>query len=273
MNADDYLNDDLLDVKEEIETILKYAKKANVEIKDIEKRILTLNYFEADKDNFKYKRRHGKLDYFNMANYGGVCMPFTDFNNNINDIVILIASEYKNNPLYKVHELLHFFSTNINHKRKIICGIDDYDISNFSRSGIVAINEGLTDYFTFKICGNYYNNEYLNFNDLDMTTHKYYYSTLLINLLARNKKAEYKLFNAYINNDVEYIYNELYKNFGFSKLKIEYLFERGEIYAEEKEDKIGLEIYLDDIKDLLNFYSNVNKEDNDFASNYLTLFD
>lgn len=260
----------------EIGRILKYAAKNECKIKKLPEKFKSLNYFIADCKNYRYRRKYGRLNYFNMASCEGVCIPFVN-DDVIEDIVIIINEKNKDNPLYVTHELLHFLSTNLNEQKELVSGIDNYDSYNYLRSGTVAVNEGLTDYFAYKICGNYYDEKYFDFGCKEKRVHQYHYSTLLVNLLAlEDKDNESKLFNAYINNDIEYIYDTLYKAFGLNRNKIEYLFERGEEFALDKSDEIGYRIYLEDIEEVIkyyynNYYSKKNKDVN-FVENYLNLF-
>ncbi len=273
-----YLDGDLEEVKQSLIFLVKYARKANCKIKNFDEKLKTLNYFIADEKDYVYKRRHGKVDYFNMRDCGAICLPFLDYNDNLEDVVIIINESYKDNPLYKMHELLHFVSMKNNDRGEFLCGIQDFSLINsISQAGRIAINEGITDFFAYKICGKYYNEKYLNFMDLDQLSHKYYYSTLLINLFVYNDKiAENKLFNAYIQNDVDYIYSELCKSFGLNKTELENLFERAEVYSLDIEDKVGLEIFREDIKRVIkHYYYNVyrkKRSDVKFIDRYLNRF-
>ena len=267
--------EDVNDVLDEVSQILKYASKNDYKFLDLPTRLKRLNYLVADCDDYYYKRRHGRLDIFNMSSCKGVCIPFVNYDNVIDDIVIIISKGNDKNPLYVVHELLHFFSTNVNKKRQLICGIDNFDVCNGTRKGIIAINEGFTDYFAYKVCGNYYDKKYFKFDSTDEKVHKYHYSTLLINLAAYNNlELEKNLFKAYMTNNTEYIYSILEKSFGINRDKIEYLFERGEDYADNKLDDVEIKVYLKDVEKVIKYYyDNIyNNDDPDFVDNYLKLF-
>lgn len=265
-------------VKKEISKILEYAEKMNCEIKNIPKRLNTLNYFVTGDMYFEYKRRHSKeSEIIDMYLFNGICIPYVNNNNVIDDIVVIVSKENKNNPQCVIHELLHFLSTNLNAKNEIICGIDNFEAPTFIRRGMVAINEGLTDYFAYKICGNYYDPKYFKFRYTKEDEKTYYYSTLLINLIAyEDLEMESKLFNAYINNDIEYIYSSLEKAFGINRNKLLNIFNSGEEYAVDKSDVTGYKNYLEDIKEIIKYYyDNVyskKQKDLDFVENYLKLF-
>ena len=258
--------------EEFVNAIIKFGADKGYTFTNTEERFQTLNYVVTDSDKCEFETKNGELQSITLDS-NGLCMPFVDDNNNITDRVVIVSKEHQNDPLYVVHELLHFFSTNMDEEKGLISGVDNFGISD----GVVAINEGLTDYFTYKISGNYFNKKDLDLGCGDKEFHNYHYLILLINLLTyEDNELEDKIFNAYMNNDTECIYTELQNAFGLNRNAIEYLFERAEYYLDDQLDEIDKEIFLEDIEKVVNFYYNnvysKKCEDPDFVDNYLKLF-
>lgn len=279
-----YLDGDLEKIqKEATDTILYIQQRTNkIKDNDIVSKLYKLNYYETSYDYFAFKTRSG-LKRLVEVDAGGICMPVLEkVDIEIRDIVIIISNEYKNNSLYKIHELLHMLSIkNIilnKRKRDIPCGIDVFKEFAYEDPGIIALNEGITDYFAHEICKEVYSKKFGYYKGASGRMHRYYFSILLISLLCYSEKKKNKLLEAYLTNNKEYVFKELQKCFGRNLEEILYLLERAEIYTKPCTNKNEFIAFRNDLLDIVDYYyDNIYKpnvgENKAFVDDFLSKFE
>ncbi|MEG2712136.1 MAG: hypothetical protein RR988_03840 [Clostridia bacterium] len=270
-----YLDNIIKMAKKETIDLFLYLQEKGIDIKCILDKANKLNYYVTDDEYFIFNTRSGVKAYYHMES-GGVFVPLVDAKY-ITDFVIIIQKDLKDDPSYILHELLHFVSTkDVTCVRGIPSGIcvfaEEKDADARMRN--ISINEGITDYFAYTICADLYDNSYRYFLEKGYMLHRYYYSALLINLLAlESKEKKNRLLKAYVNNDERYVFKEIKRCFNLSKNEARYLFDLGEsvILDENIDERNEFEKI---VKTLIKFYYyNVfPKEDKDFESRNFELF-
>ena len=247
------LKNNLKAINKEAEAVISYLKERNIEVKDLELKLNKLEVLTPNRGNITLSSKRITTNvYFNG---GGYYTPlYSGYTERIDRYFICIEKSYLEYVEYKVHEFLHFISTNDLVKRKIKCGIAP--INNKSE-GLEAINEAITDFYTFRICGKAFDEKFYRLYAESPDESSYYYPTLLINLLVFGSGYKKdKLLKAYINNDSKYVFDEIKECFGLSKQEAIKLFGDLIKFYYNRKDK-GLKKSLQkDIKKVVNFYYN-----------------
>lgn len=244
------------EIKKEIIGTVNYLKEHGCTLPSLEAKLEKLNYYEITKGKFNFVTKSGINYVVDLTNGGGYYTPVVRKDSNIiDDYVICLEKVYCDSPEYIVHELLHFLSTKDVREEKIKCGIVNFNSTNYIEEGLEAINEGITDFFTFRICGKCFNSKYYRLYSSIPEETPYYYATLLINLLvfgSRYKKD--KLLKAYIENDDKYIFKEIQKCFGLSKGEAKKIFAEVVKYYYNPKDKVLKNKLKKEIKQVVNYY-------------------
>lgn len=266
--------------KEAVDTIL-FLQDNEIYLESLFQKLQKLNYFENYKNKFWYTSKSGIKMNMNLTGVSGYHTPFVKYTSNqIEDYVIFINKNYSNLPENKVHEFLHFLSTEDKKANKICdtkikTGITFLGCNFKDDAGIIAINEAITQYYTFRICGKCYDKKYYRLYNKGPEEQPYYYPMLLIKMLVFGNNSKKKdLLEAYIDNDREYVLNEICKNFGLNRKNAANLFLRAQNYSYDKTLKEGLK---KDIKKVVhNYYArqsqNFKNKYNDFEQKTLKSF-
>ena len=247
-----YFEEELKYLKKEFKAILSYLNKFNIKIKDLDKKLELLNFYITDEQVFSFFARNGNEYVIQIGDVYAACAPV--ITNDLDEIAIICSSKCLEKNYIKIHELFHFITMNYE-KGYVKVGVEKYNENTKRNIGIECINEGIAEYFSIRIykkMDKKLYNEYINSEDI---FNSYYYLRLLIELLCyKDRLLEEKLLKAVINNDSEYIFKMLCESFGITLNELLNLFERANIYAIDKKDKVGYEIFLEDIYNVIKYY-------------------
>ena len=272
-----YLDGNLKRIQREGTDTIMYLLEKGIYIDNIKEKIYRLNYYEFTKSIFFFETKAGIKECIDVRKGGGQFIPLLRRESSrIDDFIILIEDKCSNSPEYKVHEFLHFLSTEDSmmfnlFRRKIRTGVTSFEYNKNLDDGLEAINEAITDFFTFRICGKYYNDRYYKLYSENEEESPYYFPTLLINLLVfDNEIKKTKLLKAYINNDSRYVFNEIKNNFGLDKKEAKNLFTRSMNYYFDKSLKYTLR---KDVECIIEFFCKHHGEKySNFKNMYLQNF-
>ena len=258
-NINHYFKGNLKNIQKEAIDTISYLYEQNCSLKKLPCKLSKLNYYENKIGKYNFTTSSGIRYNIDLRDGGGNFTPLIAKNSPIiNDYLIYIEKKYAKFPEYKVHELLHFLSTQdlegtnlrLSNVKSGIIYLSPKDIND---SGLLAINEAITDFFAFRICAKKYNRKYYKLYNNFPEENPYYYPILLINLLVfASGYKKNNLLKAYINNDTNYVFNEIKLKFGLNKNEAKALFaEASDYFYSRKEFKKQLQ---KDIKKVVKFY-------------------
>lgn len=249
---EDHFETKLNCLKKEFRAILSYLNKFNIKINDLDRKLELLNFYIADEEEFLFTATNGNMYFMLLDDSCAACAPI--ITDDLDEIAIICLKKSFQKKYIIIHELFHFITMNYE-KGYIKVGVEKYNESTNKDIGIECINEGITEYFSLRIyekLDKKLYNEYINSKDI---FNIYYYSRLLIELLCyKDRLLEEKLLKAVINNNSDYIFSMLCESFGITLNELFNLFERANIYSIDKEDKVGYEIFLEDIHNVIKYY-------------------